>query len=118
MPGLLASINSRLMPRCFLADGSLRVATSRWLASPAPVMKILAPSMANWSPSHYTECLVQLSPHATALDARSIDDTVASVDKAIAEGGRAVAVVEIGVLLRKGGVLDRLKAEGISIAGP
>jgi hypothetical protein len=74
--------------------------------------------MANWSPSHYTECLVQLSSHATAIDARAIDDTVAAVDEAIGNGGRTVAVVEIGVLLRKGGVLDRLKAEGLSIAGP
>jgi hypothetical protein len=74
--------------------------------------------MANWSPSHYYECLVQLSPHATAIDARSIDDTIASVNEAIADGGRTVAVVDIGLLLRKGGVLDRLKAEGISIAGP
>ncbi len=76
--------------------------------------------MANWAPSYYYECLVQLSPHATALDARSIDDTVASVDAAIAHGGHSVAVVDIGILLRKGGVLDRLRAEGISIsiAGP
>ncbi|HEY3777763.1 MAG TPA: TraB/GumN family protein [Rhizomicrobium sp.] len=74
--------------------------------------------MANWSPSNYYECLVQLSAHATALDARSIDDTVASVNDAIADGGRTVAVVDIGILLRKDGVLDRLKAEGISIAGP
>jgi CubicO group peptidase (beta-lactamase class C family) len=74
--------------------------------------------MANWSPSHYTQCLVQVSSHATAIDARAIDDTVAAVDEAIGNGGRTVAVVEIGVLLRKGGVLDRLKAEGLSIAGP
>ena len=74
--------------------------------------------MANWSPSHYIECLVQLSPHATALDARAIDDTVAAVDKAIANGGHTVAVIEIGILLRKGGVLDRLKAEGITITAP
>src|SRR5205085_2528753 len=74
--------------------------------------------MANWSPSGYTECLVQLSPHATALDARAIDDTVKTVDAALADGGRTVAVVEIGVLLRNGGVLDRLKAEGVSITGP
>jgi hypothetical protein len=74
--------------------------------------------MANWSPSHYYECLVRLSPHATALDARSIGDTVASINEALAGGGRTIAVVNIGVLLRQGGVLDRLKAEGVSIAGP
>lgn len=74
--------------------------------------------MANWSPSNYYECLVRLSPHATALDARSIDDTVAAVNEAIADGGHSLAVVDIGVLLRKGGVLDTLKIEGISIAAP
>jgi hypothetical protein len=74
--------------------------------------------MENWSSSRYIECLVQLSSHATAIDARSIDDTVAAVNKAIADGGRTVAVVDIGVLLRKGGVLDRLKAEGTTTTGP
>lgn len=74
--------------------------------------------MTNWSPSHYYECLVELSPHATALEARSIADTVVAIDAAIEHGGRAVAVVDIGILLRKDGVLDRLKAEGVSVTGP
>ncbi len=74
--------------------------------------------LANWSPSRYYACLVQLSSHATALDARAIDDTVQAIDDAISDGGRVVAVVDIGLLLRKGGVLDRLKAEGVAIAGP
>ena len=69
--------------------------------------------MVNSSPSHLYECLIELSSHATALDARSIDDTVAAIDEAIADGGRTVAVVDIGILLRKGGVLDRLNADGI-----
>lgn len=74
--------------------------------------------MANWAPSRYYECLVQLSSHATALDARTIDDTAAGVGKALADGGQSVAVVDIGILLRPDGVLDRLKAEGVSITGP
>ena len=74
--------------------------------------------MTNWAPSNYYECLVHLSPHATALDARSIDDTVVSINDAISDGGRVLAVVDIGILLRKGGVLDRLKSDGISITGP
>ncbi|MGH6888088.1 MAG: TraB/GumN family protein [Rhizomicrobium sp.] len=78
----------------------------------------VAGMMTNWSPSNYTACLVQLSPHATAIDARSIDDTVSAIHQAIADGGRTVAVVPIGILLREDGVLDRLKADGISIAGP
>ena len=74
--------------------------------------------MANWSPSGYYECLVRLSPHATGIDARSIEDTVAAIDAALADGGRTLAVVDIGILMRQQGVLDRLKAEGISITGP
>lgn len=77
----------------------------------------VAGMMANWSPSNYYECLVQLSPHATAIDARSIDDTVAAINEALAAGGRTLAVVDIGILLRKDGVLDRLKAAGITVAG-
>lgn len=74
--------------------------------------------MANWSSSQYYQCLVELSSSATAIDQRSIDDTVASINTALADNGRALVVVDIGTLLRKGGVLDRLRAEGIAIAGP
>lgn len=74
--------------------------------------------MANWMPSHYYACLVRLSSHATNIDARSIDDTVSAIETAIADGGRTVAVVRIDILLRKDGVLDRLKADGASITGP
>lgn len=78
----------------------------------------VAKMMANWAPSNYYECLVQLSPHATAIDARSIDDTVQAIDAALAGGGRTIAVVDIGILLRNNGVLDRLKASGVSVSGP
>lgn len=78
----------------------------------------VAGMMANWSPSNYYECLVELSSHATAIDARSIDDTVAAINDALANGGRSVAVVDVGLLLRKDGVVDRLKMAGVSIASP
>jgi hypothetical protein len=74
--------------------------------------------MANWAPSNYYQCLVGLSPHATAIETRAIDDSVAAVNGALEEGGRTLAVVNIGALLRKNGVLDRLKAAGVSISGP
>ncbi len=78
----------------------------------------VAGMVANWLQPNFYQCVVALSSHATALDARSIDDTVAAVDEAIDGGVRAVAIVDIGILLRKGGVLDRLRAEGISITDP
>lgn len=73
---------------------------------------------ANWSRSNLYMCLVGLSPHATALDARSIDDTVNAITDAIDGGGRAIAVVDIGIMLRRDGVLDRLRERGISVVGP
>lgn len=78
----------------------------------------VAGMMTNWSPSNYYECLVQLSSHATGIDARSVDDTVQAINEALAGGGETVAVVDIGLLLRKGGVLDRLKADGVGITAP
>jgi len=74
--------------------------------------------MANWAPSNYYQCLVQLSPHAIAIDARSIGDTVTAINAALADGGHTLAVVDIGILLRKDGVFDRLKAAGVTITGP
>ena len=74
--------------------------------------------MANWSPSNYFTCLIQLSPHATSIDDRSVEDTVSAINDALAHGGDALAVVNINALLRKDGVIDRLKAAGVSISGP
>jgi TraB/PrgY/gumN family len=74
--------------------------------------------MANWAPSNYYDCLVQLSPHAIAIDARSIDDTVRAINDALADDRRALVIADIGVLVREDGVFDRLKAQGISITGP
>ncbi|HEX3432114.1 MAG TPA: TraB/GumN family protein [Rhizomicrobium sp.] len=90
---------------------------SRHVAAAANAWAIgdVAGMMANWSPSHYTACLVQLSAHATAIDARSIDDTVQAINEALAGGGQTVVLVDIGILLRQGGVLDRLKAAGLSV---
>jgi hypothetical protein len=93
---------------------------SRHVAAAAQAWAIgdVAGMMANWSRSNSYDCLAQLSLHAAAIDARSIDDTVAAVNDAIAGGGRSIALIDIGILMRRGGVLDRLKADGISITGP
>ena len=92
--------------------GHVQAAANAWAVGDTGGM------MANWSASQYYQCLVQLSAHATAIDARSIEDTVKAVDGAMTNGGSTIAVVDIGLLLRSGGVLDRLKAEGVSITGP
>jgi len=87
-------------------------AAEAWAAGDVPGM------LANWSEPKFYSCLVALSPHVTALDARSINDTVEAISGALDRGGRSVAVVDIGILLRENGVLDRLRSDGVSIAAP
>jgi hypothetical protein len=73
---------------------------------------------ANLSEPRFYDCLVALSVHAAVLDSRFIDDTVDGITDAMDGGGHSLAVVEIGILLRRNGVLDRLRSEGIAVAGP
>ncbi|HEX3667093.1 MAG TPA: TraB/GumN family protein [Rhizomicrobium sp.] len=71
--------------------------------------------LANWAPSDYYQCLYRLSANATAMDVRAIGDTVNAISVALSNGGQTLAIVDIGLLLRKDGVLDRLKTEGATI---
>lgn len=73
--------------------------------------------MANWSRSNLYACLITLSPHAMALDARSIGETVDAISDALERGGRTIAVVDMGIMLRDDGVLDRLRKNGIAVTG-
>ncbi len=73
--------------------------------------------------SHYAEsrvfqCLLGLAPEPMALQSRATADTVTAIETALNEGGRTVAVVGIGQLLRKNGVLEKLHADGVSVEGP
>jgi len=73
---------------------------------------------ANYSQPRIYNCLLELSPLVIALDKRAIDDTVSEVTASLDKGGRAVAIVSIGLLLRKNGVLERLVAAGVTVAAP
>lgn len=52
-----------------------------------------------------------------ALDARSIGETVDAISDALERGGRTIAVVDMGIMLRDDGVLDRLRKNGIAVTG-
>ena len=72
--------------------------------------------------AHYSEpkaldCLGQ-SASFTKLWQQSVDDTVAAVDTALKRRGKSVLVINIGELLRKNGVLERLAAQGLRVEGP
>ena len=55
---------------------------------------------------------------ADRLQNRATADTVSAIETALNGGGRTVAVVGIGQLLRRNGVLEKLHADGIAVEGP
>jgi hypothetical protein len=73
---------------------------------------------ANWSQPKLYDCLLEISPLVTALDARAAADTVKAITAALDAGGNAVVVVNVGLLLRTNGVLDRLTASGVTLKEP
>lgn len=72
--------------------------------------------------AHYAEpafrlCLEQ-APSFVALANQSVDDTVRAIDAALARPGKSVAVFGLDDLLREGGALARLRAEGATVTAP
>jgi TraB/PrgY/gumN family len=71
---------------------------------------------------HYSEptifaCL-QRVPSFSAVWSQSVTDTEKAVTTALDQGGKTVMVASLGTLLRKGGLLDRLRAHGITVESP
>lgn len=58
------------------------------------------------------------SPGLSALREKLTRDAVGSIDRALGQGGKTLAVVDLKLLLQPNGVLDRLKAEGAEITVP
>jgi hypothetical protein len=65
----------------------------------------------------YERCFAAL-PALSGLLTRSQADTATAIGKAASQTDGAVAVVELRQLLARGGVLDRLRAQGFSVTAP
>lgn len=74
----------------------------------------LAMLKATFSEQRFESCIQSLPSFAALVD-RSVNDSVAAARTALAKPGKSVIVVSIGTLLRRGGLIDRLKAEGLSV---
>jgi len=72
---------------------------------------------ANYSEPTLSACLQQ-SKTFSSLWQRNVDDTVAAVTKALDRRENTIIVLSYGTLLRRQGVLDRLKASGLTIESP
>jgi TraB/PrgY/gumN family len=71
----------------------------------------------NYSELTIFACL-QRVPSFSALWSQSVTDTDKAVMSALDQGGKTVMVTSLGTLLRKGGLLDRLRAGGITVESP
>jgi len=73
--------------------------------------------LANYHGSALMDCL-EGSGKGAALMERATDDAVDAISDALAVPGKTVAVLPLAPLLRKGGALDRLRAQGVAITTP
>lgn len=65
----------------------------------------------------FEKCLLA-APGAIALDSQIKADQAAAIARALKTPGHAVAVVQLRPLLSQGGVLDRLRAQGLTVKTP
>lgn len=72
--------------------------------------------------AHYSEtkldsCLQQSAVYASLRD-KEISDVANAITGALDKPGKSIAVMPLGIWLRKGGVLEQLEAGGLTISGP
>jgi len=72
---------------------------------------------ANYSETRIDACLQQNSAYA-ALRQKAIGDMASAISGALNKPGKTFAVIPMGIFLRKGGVLERLEADGLTVSGP
>jgi hypothetical protein len=72
---------------------------------------------ANYSETKLDSCLQQNNAYAV-LREKAIGDMVKAIVGALNRPGKTFAVMPMGILLRKGGVLERLEADGLTVSGP
>ena len=62
-------------------------------------------------------CLERIASTQGLLD-RGTDEGVRTIELALLKPGKSVAVIDLNFLLRPKGVLDRLRAQGVTVSVP
>ena len=73
---------------------------------------------AHYAESRLMNCAIGTVTRAAAIEARNVAETVSAIDGALKKPGKTIAVVNLGPLLRKGGVLEKLAAMGVTVQAP
>lgn len=114
----------RLTPQQQQACLSLAVDDVQWsLAHADAAGRAWAVGDVKGMKTHFREsqggnCVMAAVGRFADIDARNISEFVTAIDAALARPGKTVVVIRIDQLLRKGAVLDRLKAMGAAIEAP
>ena len=73
---------------------------------------------ANYTESRLADCVIAAVHSVADINERTVADYTSAIDAALDKPGKSIAVINIGPLLRKNGVLERLSARNIAIDGP
>ena len=68
--------------------------------------------------SRLYDCVIAAVQHVADLNERNVADTVTAINAALNQPGKTIVEVQIGPLLRRNGVLQRLQAMHLPIEGP
>jgi hypothetical protein len=73
---------------------------------------------ANYGDSRVLDCVTAAVHSVADINERNVADYTGAINAALDKPGKTIAVIDIGPLLRRGGVLERLKALHVAIEGP
>ncbi len=73
---------------------------------------------ANYGESRLVNCVIAAVHSVANISERDVADYTSAINAALNNTGKTIAVIDIGPLLRHGGVLERLEALHVAIEGP
>jgi hypothetical protein len=73
---------------------------------------------ANYAESRLADCVIAAVHSVAGINERNVADYTSAIDTALDTPGKSIAVIDIGPLLRRGGVLERLETLHVAIEGP
>ena len=73
---------------------------------------------AHFRESQGGNCVMAAVGRFAEIDARNVSEFASAIDAALAKPGKTVVIIRLDQLLRKGAVLDQLKAAGATIEAP
>jgi hypothetical protein len=73
---------------------------------------------ANYSEWRLGNCIMAAVQKFSDIDGRNVSEYVAAIDAALNQPGKTIVVINMGPLLRKNGVLERLTAKHIAVEAP